>query len=73
MYSSADVDIEAVANAKRCRMALWGWLPCQPSWRGCPFGRTPPQRPSEHHCEDVTSMMWHEVLQKKREEADGEV
>lgn len=68
MYSSDDVDIEAVANAKRCRNAMWGWLPCQPS-RGCPFGRKPPQRPSEHRCEDVTSMMWHEALEALRKES----
>lgn len=67
MYSSNDVDIEAIANAKRCRIALWGWLPCQPS-RGCPFGRKPPQKPSEHHCEDVTPMMWHEALEALRKE-----
>jgi len=68
MYSSNDVDIEAIANAKRCRIALWGWLPCQPS-RGCPFGRKPPQKPSEHHCEDVTSLMWHAALNALRKEA----
>lgn len=65
MYSSADVDIEAIANAKRCSNAMWGWLPCQPSWRGCPFGRKPPQKSSEHHCEDVTPEMWAEAVQSK--------
>lgn len=67
MLSSDDVDIKAVAGAKRCRNAMWGWLPCQPS-RGCPFGRKPPQKPSEHHCEDVTPMMWHEALEALRKE-----
>lgn len=68
MLSSDDVDVEAVVKAKICRNAAWGYLPCQPSWRGCPFGRKPPQKPSECNCKDVTSMMWHQILQNERED-----
>ena len=62
----SDLCIEAVANARRCRNAMWWCLPCHPSWRGCPFGRRPPQSPSEMHCEDVTPEMWAEAMQSKR-------
>jgi hypothetical protein len=68
----SDLRIEAKANAIRCRNAMWGGQPCK-SKGYCPFGRIPPQKPSDTHCWDVTEEMWHEVLQKKREEADGEV
>ena len=55
---------EATAKAIRCRRAMWGGQPCNLR-DGCPFGRTPPQRPSELHCEDVTPEMWAEVMQSK--------
>lgn len=56
---------EAKAKAIRCRSAMWGGQPCNPRG-GCPFDRTPPQRPSELHCEDVTPEMWAEAMQSKR-------
>ena len=55
---------EATAKANRCRRAMWGGQPCNLR-DGCPFGRTPPQRPSELHCEDVTPEMWAEAMQSK--------
>lgn len=66
----SDLHIEAKANAIRCRRAMWGGLPCNLRG-GCPFGRKPPQKPSELHCEDVTPEMWDAV--KKKEKVDGEV
>ena len=56
---------EAIAKSIRCRRAMWGGQPCTPRG-GCPFDRTPPQRPSELHCEDVTPEMWAEAMQSKR-------
>ena len=71
MISSADVKLwhrEAKANAVECRGAFWGYKPCQRAWdRICPFGRKPPQKPSDPHCEDVTVEMWDEVLKKEAE------
>lgn len=55
---------EATAKAIRCRRAMWGGQPCNLR-DGCPFGRTPPQRLSELHCEDVTPEMWAEAMQSK--------
>ena len=55
---------EATAKAIRCRRAMWGGQPCSPKG-GCPFGRKPPQRPSELHCEDVTPEMWEEAMQSR--------
>ena len=60
------VSIEAEAKAIRCRNAMWGGQPCNPMG-GCPFGRKPPQKPSElrSKCKDVTVEMWDEVLKKE--------
>lgn len=63
---------EAKANATRCRNAMWGAQPCNPKG-SCPFGRIPPQKPSELHCEDVTPEMWAEVLTKKEAKHEAEV
>lgn len=54
---------ETTAKAIRCRSAAWGGQPCNPKG-GCPFGRTPPQKPSELRgmCKDVTAEMWAEAL-----------
>lgn len=60
---------EATAKAVSCRRAWWGYRPCQPGG-DCPFGRTPPQRPSDPHCTDVTVEMWAEVLKKEVEDAE---
>ena len=62
----SDIRIEATAKAIRCRSAMWGDQPCNPRG-GCPFGRKPPQKPSELGCEDVTAEMWEAVLKKEAE------
>ena len=59
-----DASIEAQAKAIRCRSAMWGGQPCNPMG-GCPFGRKPPQKPSELGCKDVTAEMWEAVLAKE--------
>lgn len=62
----SDVRMEATAKAIRCRSAAWGGQPCNPKG-GCPFGRTPPQKPSELRsmCKDVTPEMWVDAMQSK--------
>ena len=67
----SDIRMEATAKAIRCRSAAWGCQPCNPKG-GCPFGRTPPQKPSELRgmCKDVTAEMWAEVLKKEAEDAE---
>ena len=75
MISSADMTLgqmEARGNARRCRWAFWGQRPCQLDG-ACPFGRKPPQKPSELHCEDVTPEMWEEALAKKEAKHEAEV
>ena len=61
-----DASIEAKAKAIRCRSAMWGGQPCNPKG-GCPFGRKPPQKPSELGCKDVTAERWEAVLRKEVE------
>ena len=62
---------EAQAKAIRCRSAMWGGQPCNLKG-GCPFGRKPPQKPSELRslCTDVTVEMWGEVLKETEEDDD---
>ena len=66
------VSIEAEAKAIRCRSAAWGGQPCNPKG-GCPFGRTPPQKPSELRgmCKDVTAEMWESFLKKEAGHGDA--
>lgn len=62
----SDIRMEATAKAIRCRSAMWGGQPCNPKG-GCPFGRKPPQKPSElrSRCKDVTPEMWEDAMQSK--------
>ena len=60
----ADIRNEAKAKAIACRSAAWGGQPCNPKG-GCPFGRKPPQKPSELHCKAVTAEMWEAVLKEE--------
>ena len=62
----SDIRMEATAKATRCRSAAWGGQPCNLKG-GCPFGRTPPQKPSELRsmCKDVTAEMWEDAMQNK--------
>ena len=63
---------EAKAKAIQCRSAWWGYLPCQLGG-GCPFGRLPPQRPSELRsmCKDVTAEMWESFFKKEAGHGDA--
>ena len=51
---------------------MWGGQPCNPKG-GCPFGRTPPQKPSELRsmCKDVTAEMWESFLKKEAGHGDA--
>ena len=66
------VGIEAEAKAIRCRSAAWGGQPCNLKG-GCPFGRKPPQKPSERHhmCKDVTAEMWESFFKKEAGHGDA--
>ena len=63
---------EAQAKAIACRSAMWGGQPCNPKG-GCPFGRKPPQKPSELRsmCKDVTAEMWESFLKKEAGHGDA--
>jgi len=70
MISSADVKLWhllAVANEAMCRRGCLHDKPCLRDRRPCPFGKTPPQTPSDPHCEGVTVEMWDEVLKEESE------